>query len=53
MRPLMLVQVVACFLAITGFLWMPQSLHPAVLPLAVMLIITYVRIYRNSRNIDN
>ena len=53
MRSLIWIQITSCVLVITGFLWMPQSLHPAALPLAAMLIITYVNIFRNSRNIDN
>jgi hypothetical protein len=53
MRSLIWIQITSCILVITGFFWMPQSLHTATLPLAVMLIITYINIFRNSRNIDN
>jgi hypothetical protein len=53
MRFLIWIQITSCVLVITGFLWMPQILHPAALPLAAMLIITYINIFRNSRNIDN
>jgi hypothetical protein len=53
MRPLLWIQVATSMLTVGAFLWLPQSLHVAVLPLALMLIITYSSIYRNSRIIDN
>jgi hypothetical protein len=53
MRSLLWIQLVASVLVVIGFLWMPQSIHIAVLPIALMLIITYSSIYRNSRIIDN
>jgi hypothetical protein len=53
MRPLLWIQIGAAVLTVIGFLPMPQSLHAAVLPIALMLIITYSSIYRNSRNIGN
>jgi hypothetical protein len=53
MRSLLWIQIIACTIAVAGFIWMPQSLHVAVLPIALMLIITYSSIYRNSRIIDN
>jgi hypothetical protein len=53
MRPLLWIQILACISVVAGFIWMPQSLHVAVLPIALMLIITYSFIYRNTRIIDN
>ncbi len=53
MRPLFWIQIGAIVLTVIGFFPMPQSLHVAVLPITLMLIITYSSIYRNSRNIDN
>jgi hypothetical protein len=53
MRLLLMIQTAASLFAVISFLWLPQSLHVAVLPIALMLIITYYSIYRNSRIIDN
>ena len=53
MRPLLMIQTAASLFTVFGFLWLSQSFHVAVLPIALMLIITYFSIYRNSRIIDN
>ena len=53
MLPLLWIQILACTAVVAGFIWMPQSLHVTVLPIALMLIITYSSNYRNTRIIDN
>lgn len=51
-RILAIAQLTACLIMLVGFAWLPQSLHVATIPLALMLIITYGRLYRNTRIIE-
>jgi hypothetical protein len=51
-RVLAIAQLTACLIMLVGFVWLPQSLHVATIPLALMLIITYGRLYRNTRIIE-
>ena len=51
-RMLSATQIAICLFMLAGFAWLPQSLHIATIPLALMLIITYGRLYRNARIIE-
>ena len=46
------VNLLACSFMVISFPWLPQSLHIATIPIALMLIITAVRLYRNARIIE-
>jgi hypothetical protein len=52
-RMLAMLQIASCLFMLVAFVWLPQSLHLATIPLALMLIITYSRLYRNARNIEH
>jgi hypothetical protein len=52
-RMLAMLQIASCLFMLVAFVWLPQSLHLATIPLALMLIITYNRLYRNARNIEH
>jgi hypothetical protein len=51
-RMLAMVQIALCLFMLVAFAWLPQTLHLATIPLALMLIITYSRLYRNARIIE-
>jgi hypothetical protein len=44
-----ILQLLATLGMLFAFPWLPQSLHVATIPIALMLIITYFRLYRNAR----
>jgi hypothetical protein len=46
-------QLLATIAMLVSFAWLPQSLHVASIPIALMLIITYFRLYQNARNIEH
>jgi hypothetical protein len=46
-------QLVVCIATLAAFPIIPQVMHVAVLPILGMLIITYVRLYRNARIIEH
>jgi hypothetical protein len=52
-RKIALVQLSLCLFLLVAFPWLPQSLHVASIPIALMLIITYFRLYRNARIIEH
>lgn len=52
-RILSIIQLALCSAMLLAFPWLPQSLHIACVPLALMLIITYYRLYRNARIIEH
>jgi hypothetical protein len=51
-RFLAIIQLLACAIMLLAFPWLPQTLHVACIPIALMLIITYFRLYRNARIIE-
>jgi hypothetical protein len=51
-RGLSVIQLVSCAVMLVAFPWLPQSLHVATIPISFMLIITYSRLYRNTRIIE-
>jgi hypothetical protein len=51
-RILAMLQIAMCLFMLVAFAWLPQTLHVATIPLALMLIITYNRLYRNARIIE-
>jgi hypothetical protein len=51
-RSMTVIQLVACTGMLIAFPWLPQSLHVATVPISFMLIITYSRLYRNTRIIE-
>ena len=51
-RTTAIVQFALCTCMLMAFPWLPQSLHVATIPLGFMLIITYYRLYRNTRIIE-
>ena len=51
-RSVAIVQFTLCICLLLAFPWLPQSLHVATIPLVFMLIITYYRLYRNTRIIE-
>jgi hypothetical protein len=51
-RSMAIVQFTLCICLLIAFPWLPQSLHVATIPLVFMLIITYYRLYRNTRIIE-
>jgi hypothetical protein len=52
LRKMALLQLGCCSFMLVAFLWLPQTLHAATIPMALMLIITYYRLYRNARIIE-
>lgn len=52
-RKIAVVQLALCLVMLVAFPWLPQSLHVASIPIALMLIITYFRLYQNARNIEH
>lgn len=46
------IQLTLVIFLVGAFAWLPQSLHPACIPLSLMLIITYYRLYQNARIIE-
>jgi len=48
-----IINMIGCTAVILGYFLLPQSIHPAVIPLSLMLIITNYRLYRNARIIEH
>ena len=46
------IQLPATIAMLVLFAWLPQSMHVATIPITLMLIITYFRLYRNARIIE-
>jgi hypothetical protein len=48
-----IINMIGCTAVILGYFLLPQSIHLAVIPLSLMLIITNYRLYRNARIIEH